>query len=523
MQALSKNLAKAKEAVTQLKAGSQKIIQAVDGHTLSGAAYTAGKGLFIDLILPTIGKVTSACDAIAQELQKYQAADPIVSSEGFLDEDNLKKQIETKKNMKLSVDTTASILHVLMKTGIADSIFDVAQNRKRELNRMSDDLQHDIDELQRKIDKLHEFDGQTKNLFKSSLDELKLAMQGVMVLNATTVNSDGTYKLPAGADKSWFTELKSKDQQKAMEEKEKNALIKALNDLFEKNPLAAIEKVKNNDRLFGYVISALDKFPEKIQNAALGIFVAQESWNKLPKNVAIKVLNSPKFAYYLSEASFATQALVYKGLVKLSEKGWSVLAPFGYATKILSKTSQGAKLIAGSKVGFDLFKKLGPVSEFVKNHKVATESVGYVGDGLSVAAYAYEEFIDPKSPAYGNPSKATYGGLNLFLLNAGPLEGAQYAGVPGAIAGTVNTAIQGIEIQTPFKWLGNNGKIGWDGINGFGTDKDAKKWLNEQYEIYDQREKNLKDGNISKVKEDWFGKQKGRVDVGDFNNGLPRW
>ncbi|MHC5251507.1 T7SS effector LXG polymorphic toxin [Listeria kieliensis] len=527
MQALSKNLAKAKEAVTQLKAGSQKIIQAVDGHTLSGAAYTAGKGLFIDLILPTIGKVTSACDAIAQELQKYQAADPIVSSEGFLDEDNLKKQIETKKNMKLSVDTTASILHVLMKTGIADSIFDVAQNRKRELNRMSDDLQHDIDELQRKIDKLHEFDSQTKNLFKSSLDELKLAMQGVMVLNATTVNSDGTYKLPAGADKSWFTELKSKDQQKAMEEKEKNALIKELNTLFEKNPIEAIEKIKNNDRLFGYVMGALDKFPEGMQNAALGIFIAQESWNKLPKDVSIKVLNSPKFASYLSKAPFAVKAAAYSGLIKLSEKGWGVLAPIGYTTKILSKTSEGAKLIAGSKIGFNLFKKLEPVSKFIKKHKVAAEGAGYIGDGFSVAAYAYEEYIDPKSPAYGDASKAIYGGFNLFLQKAGPLEGAQYGGPFGAAGGFVNYFGQGgglsdvpILNKIPFikdglKWI--------DEKHTFITESDKRKWMEKQYKIYDERKKHLNEGNTAKIKEDWFGQQKGRVGVGDFNNGLPKW
>ncbi len=100
MRALSKNLASGKEAIAQLKAGSEKIIQAVDGHTLSGAAYTAGKGIFVDLILPTIEKVTSACDTIAQELQKYQAADPIVSSEGFLDKENIKQQIETKKECR---------------------------------------------------------------------------------------------------------------------------------------------------------------------------------------------------------------------------------------------------------------------------------------------------------------------------------------------------------------------------------------------------------------------------------------
>ncbi|EOC7045441.1 LXG domain-containing protein [Listeria monocytogenes] len=91
MQALSKNLASSKEVISQLKGGSQKIIRAVDGRTLSGTAYTAGKGLFTDIILPLIAKVTSACDTLEQELHKYKIADSMVSSEGFLDEDNLQE------------------------------------------------------------------------------------------------------------------------------------------------------------------------------------------------------------------------------------------------------------------------------------------------------------------------------------------------------------------------------------------------------------------------------------------------
>ncbi len=202
VQALSRNLASGEEAIAQLKVGSQKIIEAVDGHMLSGAAYTAGKGLFAELILPTIEKVANACGKVAQELQKYQTADLIVSSEGYLDEDLLREQIETKEKMKMSMDTTASVLNVLMNTSAAAASFNTAQNRKRELDWMSADLQQDIDELQKKIDKLYEFDKQTKDLFSTSLDELKLAMQDVMLLNNVTVNSDGTYKLPAKAEKN---------------------------------------------------------------------------------------------------------------------------------------------------------------------------------------------------------------------------------------------------------------------------------------------------------------------------------
>ncbi|MGC3224211.1 hypothetical protein ACPTGH_15175, partial [Enterococcus faecalis] len=76
------------------------------------------------------------------------------------------------------------------------------------------------------------------------------------------------------------------------------------------------------------------------------------------------------------------------------------------------------------------------------------EGVSVGGDVVSVASYAYEVYTDPKSPAYGDASKAIYGGLNFFFLNVGPLEGAQYGGPAGAIAGMLNTIFQGIELQT---------------------------------------------------------------------------
>ncbi|MES8984139.1 T7SS effector LXG polymorphic toxin [Listeria innocua] len=187
IKALSKNLASGKDVVAQLKEGSKKIIQAVDGRTLSGAAYTAGKDLFVNLVLPTIEKVTSACDAIEHELNRYQSTNSIVSGEGYLDEDILKQQIEAKKDMNTSIEKTVTIMNMIMKTSLIRALFDAAQDCKRELNQMSDVLQQDIEELQKKLEKLYEFDGQTKNLFTSSLDEMKLAMQGVLILNNTTV------------------------------------------------------------------------------------------------------------------------------------------------------------------------------------------------------------------------------------------------------------------------------------------------------------------------------------------------
>ncbi|OJG84821.1 hypothetical protein RV15_GL002884 [Enterococcus silesiacus] len=525
MSALKQNLQSGKEASEQLKGGSQKVISAVDGKTLSGSAYTAAKGLFSELILPTISKVTSAIDTIESELQTYTSADSLVSSEGTLDEDKLNQQIATKKAMKASVDASAAVARVLSRNNPVAKVLDELLNVQSSLARMSNDFEDDILELQKKLEKLQQFSSQTNGLFSNSLNDMKIAMQSVTVLNNTIVNSDGTYQLPKGTDLSWFNSLKNSSDIEKMEKTALEKAMKEINDLYSKNPMAAIEKVKNNKRLFEYLITFLDseKLPKGIQDAVLDIFIAQESWNKLPKDLATKILNNPKFGLYLIDKPIDIQAKVYGVLINLSDKGWEVLAPIGHVTNVLSKSSAGEAIIAGTKIGFNKFKKLGKVADFLKKYKAVGEVVGVAGDGFSIGSLAYNEYINPNSPAYGNASKALYGGQNRFFASIGPLEGAQYGFIPGAIAGTMNYFLQGgglsdIPLLNQIPIIKNS-----DDWHTWISKKDIDKWVNEQYEFYDRRHENLESGNIGAIKEDWFGKQNGRVDTGDFNTGLPKW
>ena len=63
----------------------------LDSGELTGAAYTAGKGLFTDIIIPSIKKLQEAVDDIQLELTSYKNADAQVSGYGDLDLDQLKE------------------------------------------------------------------------------------------------------------------------------------------------------------------------------------------------------------------------------------------------------------------------------------------------------------------------------------------------------------------------------------------------------------------------------------------------
>ena len=292
--------------------------------------------------------------------------------------------------------------------------------------------------------------------------------------------------MPERTSKEWFTKIQGIE---SLEEAKKNQqnMAKMINDLFKKNPAAAIEKVKKDKRLFNYIITALDsdKVPEKLKMAALEIFIFQENVNDWPKEKALKVLRSSELAILVEKLPLDKQAQLYGVLIKLSEKGWEVLAPMGQLTGVLSKSSLGSRIIAGSKVGLAEFKKLKAVSDFLKAYPILKEGLLYIGDGLTLLSYAYEEYINPKSPAYGDVSKAIYGGINSFAWDMGPLEGAEYGGPVGAVLGMVNTTGRmGKDIinSIPKIW-GDKDGFGWSS-----SAEDKRKWLNEQYKKHGEYE-----------------------------------
>lgn len=96
IQAMTNNLQVANEVTDRLSSGCDHLISSLDSGELTGAAYTAGKGLFTEIIIPSIKKLQAAIDDIQLELTSYKNADAQVSGYGDLDLDQLKelKKIE---------------------------------------------------------------------------------------------------------------------------------------------------------------------------------------------------------------------------------------------------------------------------------------------------------------------------------------------------------------------------------------------------------------------------------------------
>ena len=220
MTALEQNITQIKSEMATLSTGASQLVSAVDGRTLSGAAYTAASGLFSECILPAIQKTKSAVDAIQTDLSSYKTQDGTVSGEGILDEDELNKQLNSLKSQKASAERASSnlstrVANLSQQKGTDYSSY-IAQlnNSITSLSTTISSLGSDIAEVERKLRLLRNFSANTNGLFSGAKEGLSVSMQAVMMLSQVTINSDGSYSFPAG-DASWFT-TKQKDVENSL-------------------------------------------------------------------------------------------------------------------------------------------------------------------------------------------------------------------------------------------------------------------------------------------------------------------
>ncbi|WP_339099603.1 hypothetical protein IGL98_001362 [Enterococcus sp. DIV0840] len=211
IQGLTTNIATAKSITGQLKSGSQHLIQSVDGEQLSGAAYTAGKGLFQDLILPTVERVDSAVDAIKEELSSYQAADGLVNKWAVIDEQVQNELIQSFQRQISVINFQIQCSNKLGLLGkLAKGAFEALVHDNQQLEQARSNLEDKVRKEQEKLEALANFQSETNGLFRGSLTQLKIGMQAIEVLGLMTVNpKTGAYAFPEGFDSSWLTSVKS--------------------------------------------------------------------------------------------------------------------------------------------------------------------------------------------------------------------------------------------------------------------------------------------------------------------------
>lgn len=206
--ALSNNIEVANEITERLSSGCEYLVSSLDSGKLQGAAYTAGKGLFTDIIIPAITKIKEAVDDIQIELNSYKTANEPVSHYGNLDLEELKALKKSKEDM-LKVVNEQIAEHESFFNQIKN-IFngDAYRETSRQLTDSKNNLESEIQSVTKKINELEMFVSQVASFFSDSLTVLQLAIQGASQLSQVVVDANGNYYTD-GLDMSWVDELKA--------------------------------------------------------------------------------------------------------------------------------------------------------------------------------------------------------------------------------------------------------------------------------------------------------------------------
>ena len=259
IQAMTSNLQVANQVTDRLSSGCDHLIASLDSGELQGAAYTAGKGLFTEVIIPAIKKLQEAIDDIQRELSSYKSADTEVAKYGELDLELLKEQLKIKQEMLEKTQAQLAEYQSLSRRisdGFAGKLADNL-SKTIALTDVENQLNIGIREIQEKIDKLEWFVAQVSQYFADSLQVLGLAIQGATQLSQVLVDSEGNYSTD-GIDMSWSAKMKAQkiqtvSKKKYLEPKERliqeaswNMMLSDEGDAYYRSQLK--EKLKGKSR-----------------------------------------------------------------------------------------------------------------------------------------------------------------------------------------------------------------------------------------------------------------------------------
>ena len=393
--ALETNLSGAQQIFDRLSKGSQHLIGVLDSGTLSGAAYNAGKNLFVAYINPMLQKLNQAISDIQGDLRAYKSADSAVSRYGtHLDSDQIEHLLRLTNHMiqlledKIRADK--DFINNFLSGGfekVGGALAELPQ-----LYEQLDNLKEIKATRENELRALEEFKYTTNSLFKDSAKAFDSAMKGVAIINQSSASADGTITFPAGADMSWLKKLSNEKFSSSLlgsKSKADKVEIKwsVMNGMGESFPTV-------------YVNGKIDK--EKTKNLRLAI--AKVGWANLkdlaPELIAELVGVNDVKTLLDSDASFSKQSLSFLSLLltyfpakkainlykameaaRLLEKGGDLALDLAKISKTFGLTEKEAKVLSEMWEAERIANKLDdiPIGSNAANHLKNVEKISRDG------------------------------------------------------------------------------------------------------------------------------------------------
>ena len=325
------------------------------------------------------------------------------------------------------------------------------------LNRYVESLDQDIEKLKKDLRLLQNFQSQVQGLFNNSLNNFKIAMQSVLVLNNTKVNIDGTYTLPAGVDGSWFTNIKSDNQ---IIDHLKNETGMSIPPEIEKFIADYEKELAQNPELLKTILETWKNLKGEIDESVLLtslISVAQEMINTKITDKIVDTFSDSLFMYLRNN----TTAFLDRGLMAVTNTGANFVvkeAPNAFKRLVRFGATKGLPVIGGL-FDFGLMKAQGEDTGDAAVKATAHTAIS-MGSGIAGAA------VGEKAGAFLGFAIGT------IIPGAGTAVGTVAGGVIGAAVGFVG----GVVGSMAFDWFWDNKEeISKDISNTFNDVKEKGK------------------------------------------------
>ena len=193
--AMRNNITTANLIIGRLDSGSQHLVAQLDAGVLQGAAFTAGRGLFAELILPGIAKLREAVGDVQAELASYEHAHSVIAEYGDLDHGDLTQALqEAKERLRLieeQIERNSDFVTQVQAVFTGD--VEKLAHQNQVLQRLQDQVENEIEDLKEKIDKLEWFVADVSKYFSDGLEVMRLATRAAVELNKVAVEADGSY------------------------------------------------------------------------------------------------------------------------------------------------------------------------------------------------------------------------------------------------------------------------------------------------------------------------------------------
>jgi hypothetical protein len=193
--AMRNNVATANAIIDRLTTGSLHLIAQLESGVLRGAAYTAGRGLFSELIVPGIFKLSQAVDDVQAELASYEHAHSVLAKYGDLDHDELTQGLEDAREQLRLIDVQLECAKEVYSE-VFGLLADAAQGMDpgiAKLKRLKKRVEGAIEDYVGKIERLEWFVADVSDYFSDSVQVMRLAVQAAVELNKVAVEADGSY------------------------------------------------------------------------------------------------------------------------------------------------------------------------------------------------------------------------------------------------------------------------------------------------------------------------------------------